>query len=56
MESVHDLLLHKSSLLEGLVLRVAGMENLTQNLINLVRKQREKCRFDISQADPGQGI
>ncbi len=37
MQSVHDLLLHKSSLLEGLVLRVAGMESLIQNLINLVR-------------------
>ncbi len=37
MQSVHDLLLHKSTLLEGLVLRVAGMESLIQNLINLVR-------------------
>lgn len=35
MRSVHELLLHKSSLLEGLVLRVAGMESRTQNLINL---------------------
>ncbi len=36
MRSVQELLLHKSSLLEGLVLRVAGMEKLVQNLINLV--------------------
>ena len=36
MQSVHELLLHKSTLLEGLVLRVAGMENVAQNLINLV--------------------
>ncbi|KAL9591845.1 MAG: hypothetical protein Q9179_007314 [Wetmoreana sp. 5 TL-2023] len=35
MESVHELLLHKCTSLEGLVLRVAGMENLVQNLINL---------------------
>lgn len=38
MRSVHELLLHKSSLLEGLALRIAGMESLAQNLINLVRK------------------
>ena len=37
MRSVHELLLHKTSLLEGLVLRVSGMESLTQNLTNLVR-------------------
>ena len=36
MHSVHELLLHKTSLLEGLVLRVAGMESLAQNLITLV--------------------
>ena len=38
MRSVHELLLHKTTLLEGLVLRVAGMESLVQNLINLVHK------------------
>ena len=38
IHSFHDLLLHKSSLLEGLMLRVAGMESLAQNLINLFRK------------------
>ncbi|KAI4168899.1 MAG: hypothetical protein LQ343_006054 [Gyalolechia ehrenbergii] len=37
MRSVHELLLHKATSFEGLVLRVAGMESLTQNLINLVR-------------------
>ena len=36
MRSVHELLLHKYTLLEGLVLRVSGMEKRTQNLINLV--------------------
>ena len=38
MRSFHDVPLHKSSLLESLVSRVAGMESLAQNLINLIRK------------------
>lgn len=38
MNSVQELLLHKVTLLEGLVLRVAGMESRAQNLINLVRE------------------
>ena len=38
MGSVHRLLLHKTTMLEGLSLRVTGMENLAQNLSNLVRQ------------------
>lgn len=45
MRSVHELLLHKATSLEGLVLRVAGMDSLTQNLINLVRRL---CALSIS--------
>ncbi|KAL8916350.1 MAG: hypothetical protein Q9208_008574 [Pyrenodesmia sp. 3 TL-2023] len=40
MRSVHELLQHKTTLLNSLVLRVAGMESLMQNLINLARKPR----------------
>ena len=36
IRSVQELLLHKCTLLEGLVLRVSGMEKRAQNLINLV--------------------
>ena len=55
MRSVHDLLLHKCTLLEGLVLRVSGMENLTRNLINLVLKAATPL-FSTLQADYGEGI
>lgn len=38
MDTVHELLLHKITLLEGLVFRAESMESMAQNLINLVRK------------------
>ena len=36
MRDVHELLLHKLTLTEVCVLRVAGMESRIQNVINLV--------------------
>ena len=55
MRSVHELLLHKCTLLEGLVLRVSSMENLTQNLINLVFKAANHF-FRGSHADYEEGF
>ena len=53
MRSVEELLLHKSSLLDGLVLRVTGMEDLVHNLINLVRRNSvlmSSCKLTLVKA------